>query len=74
LRKNRPVFIVDTTPGNIRYFGKYPFSKFPILDDVIRANYSVDRDFPDTNGNAAIRLYRLKSPSAESTGVGRPPD
>lgn len=39
LKKSMPRFIIDSSPSNYNYFGKYPLYSFPDLENFIRNNY-----------------------------------
>jgi len=39
LSNNKPELIIDTSPSNYRMYGRYPMSKFPVLDEYVRKNY-----------------------------------
>jgi len=43
LEKNRPLFIVDTSPGNYAAYGKYPIHRYLQLYWFIRRHYVMDR-------------------------------
>lgn len=42
LRKNSPVYFIDTAPGNYHDYGKYPIKKFPMLTKFIKKNYHLE--------------------------------
>ncbi|MBI5300433.1 MAG: glycosyltransferase family 39 protein [Deltaproteobacteria bacterium] len=55
LSNNKPELIIDTSPSNYRMYGRYPMSKFPVLDEYVHKNYVFE---------ASIRgmdIYRKKS-------------
>lgn len=39
MKKNRPLYFIDTSPGNYHDYGKYPVSKYPRLADFLKNNY-----------------------------------
>lgn len=41
LYMNRPILIVDTSPGSFRYYGKYPIQKFPLLFNFMTKHYDL---------------------------------
>jgi len=52
LRRRSPQFIVDGSPGNVAFYGKYPPSKFPRLWQILQCNYE------PTATVAGMRIYR----------------
>lgn len=54
LEERRPIFFVDTSPGNYHDYGKYPVSKYPILSRYLAANYE---QFNQLEG---ITIYKRK--------------
>ncbi len=58
LNKTRPLFIVDTAPGNIYYWRKYPIKKFPRLQAFIDASYVLDENIRSKQGKTVFRVYR----------------
>ncbi|MFA5356838.1 MAG: glycosyltransferase family 39 protein [Candidatus Omnitrophota bacterium] len=53
-----PLFIIDTSTGGHRYYGKYPPEKFIILSGLLKKYYKLDKEFFDERGEPAFRLYR----------------
>ncbi len=51
----RPLYFVDTSPGNHHDYGKYPVSKYPRLVDLLSRNYLLEAS---VNG---ADIYRLKT-------------
>lgn len=52
LHRNRPELIVDTSPGDYHYFGRYPIKDFPILYDFVEKNCRLE------NSIARVDIYR----------------
>lgn len=50
--KRRPTFIIDGSPGNVAFYGKYPPERFPRLARVLACHYSVAADI------IGMRIYR----------------
>lgn len=61
LQKNKPIFIVDTSPGNYLWFRKYPIGKFLNLNRFVKSYYLLDKKVTDEKGKVHFRVYRLKS-------------
>jgi 4-amino-4-deoxy-L-arabinose transferase-like glycosyltransferase len=51
--KELPTYIVDTSPSNYRRYARYPISKFPYLDNVIKTHYT---KLQDINGYIVYKL------------------
>lgn len=65
LSKRRPTVIIDTSPGNFRFYGKYPLTSFLALSDFVRREYALAREVRDEKGSIAFRIYqRLDVPTA----------
>jgi 4-amino-4-deoxy-L-arabinose transferase-like glycosyltransferase len=58
LAHNRPRFIVDTAPADLRGFGNYPPEKYPHLARFINAGYELDPSFAGNRTKGTLRLYR----------------
>jgi len=62
---NRPLYIVDTSPGDIRYYKKYPPEEFPALRALLEKEYFLEKTVLFSAGPAAgtplIRLYRRRN-------------
>jgi 4-amino-4-deoxy-L-arabinose transferase-like glycosyltransferase len=56
LRARRPKIFVDTSPGNLGGYGKFPLSRFPRLQSI------VDRNYTPVGDVAGARLYVLRTP------------
>jgi 4-amino-4-deoxy-L-arabinose transferase-like glycosyltransferase len=52
----RPKVFVDTSPGNLAGYGKFPLSRFPRLQSIVDRNYALSDDV------AGARLYVLRTP------------
>jgi len=70
LQTNRPVFIVDTTPGDYLRYIKYPIDKFPLLQRFVAEHYEPVGEFPDSAEKVMIRVYRVAGspPPSEQEG------
>ena len=68
LTRNKPRFIVDTSPGDYSNYRKYPIGKFPPLAAFIKQHYQPDREIRDPNGKLHFRVYRIKGFPLESEG------
>jgi hypothetical protein len=55
LDQRRPRFIVDGSPGNIAFYGKYPPSQFPRLARVLQCAYDARADV------AGMRIYERRA-------------
>ncbi|HPQ81509.1 MAG TPA: glycosyltransferase family 39 protein [bacterium] len=56
MERNRPVYFVDTSPGNHHDYGKYPVSKYPKLLEFLEKNYALEASID------GIDLYRRIRP------------
>jgi branched-subunit amino acid transport protein AzlD len=54
LDQRQPRFIVDGSPGNVAFYGKYPPSKFPPLARVLACAYDARADI------AGMRIYERR--------------
>ncbi len=70
LRENRPKFLIDATPSNKGFFGKYPVKNFPRLQQLINSNYIPDSVAHDRNGRLHYRMYRLARPLPDTEHPG----
>lgn len=57
LRNRRPTFIIDGSPGNVAFYGKYPPSKFPRLARALACDYVAEAEV------AGMRIYRRQPTS-----------
>jgi branched-subunit amino acid transport protein AzlD len=68
LEQRQPRFIVDGSPGDVAFYGKYPPSKFPPLARVLDCAYQPAADV------AGMRIYERRAapcePRAASGGPG----
>lgn len=55
LDQRQPRFIVDGSPGNVAFYGKYPPSKFPPLARVLACAYDARADV------AGMRIYERRA-------------
>jgi len=55
MERNRPVFFVDTSPGDHHDYGKYPIGKYPRLRQYVEENYRPEASV------AGADIYRRKS-------------
>jgi len=44
-----PMFLIDTSPGGLRYYDKYPLTKFPHLQQFIQQRYELSYQVFDHN-------------------------
>lgn len=56
MRVNKPVYFIDTSPGNHHDYGKYPINKFPNLLNYVNENYVFERTI------AGADIYRRRMP------------
>jgi hypothetical protein len=56
LEVRRPKIFVDTSPGNLGGYGKFPLTRFPRLQAI------VERDYARSDDVAGARLYVLRTP------------
>jgi len=52
LERNRPAFVIDTSPGDYKNFGPYPLKDFPVIRDY------VDRNCTKETAIAGMDIYR----------------
>jgi 4-amino-4-deoxy-L-arabinose transferase-like glycosyltransferase len=55
LAVRRPKILVDTSPGNLAGYGKFPISRYPRLQSIVDQNYALSDDV------AGARLYVLRT-------------
>ena len=58
LKKNKPLYIIDTSPGGYRAFGKYPIVKFKDLFDFMNERYVLDKEFYNEYGNLSFKVFK----------------
>lgn len=56
MKRDRPVYILDTSPADIHDYAKYPIGKFPLLKNYIDENYAFETRIHD------VDLYRRVKP------------
>lgn len=56
LQRDRPAYIVDTSPADIHDYAKYPIDKFPLFSEFVRNNYKLETAIND------VQLYRRDAP------------
>jgi 4-amino-4-deoxy-L-arabinose transferase-like glycosyltransferase len=57
LRTRRPVFVIDGSPGDVGFYGKYPPAHFPRLARVLACDYDAAADV------IGMRIYRRAAQS-----------
>ncbi|MEM7351450.1 MAG: glycosyltransferase family 39 protein, partial [Acidobacteriota bacterium] len=57
LDATRPRLVLDTAPGNHRYYSKYPVAKFPRFADYLARHYQLIDPVRDRQGNVAIAVW-----------------
>lgn len=57
LRSRQPGFVIDASPGNIGYYGKYPPEHYPRLAKVLTCEYNAVVEI------AGMRIYRRRASS-----------
>lgn len=55
LQTKRPLYIIDTTPGNFHQYGKYPITKYPWFFEYLTGHYDLEINI------AGADLYRRKT-------------
>lgn len=60
MKKNMPLFIVDTSLGDHRYYGKYPIGKFDRLLKFIQDYYRPEKVLFDYKGQPSFLLFKRK--------------
>lgn len=53
--KKLPTYIIDTAPSNYRRYGRYPIEKYPYLNGILSAKYSLEEEIK------GYRIYRIKN-------------
>ena len=61
LERNRPAYIIDTSPGGYFGWGRYPLERYPRLSAFIDAEYRLDRRYRNTHGDGSFDLYERRS-------------
>lgn len=62
LEASKPRLVIDTAPGNHRFYRKYPLKDFPALQSYLAAQYSKIDPVRDRRGKRYYDLY-LRHPS-----------
>jgi 4-amino-4-deoxy-L-arabinose transferase-like glycosyltransferase len=65
LEASRPAVIVDTVPGNHRFYEKYPLAKYPRLASFLAAGYERVKTIPDRKGRPCYDVYLRRGRVAE---------
>jgi len=60
LKRNKPVLIIDTSPGNYHDFGRYPMKDYPVLNDYVAENCHLEASVADMD------IYRCASAPVSS--------
>lgn len=60
IKKNKPAYIIDTSLGNYKYYGKYPLYKFGRFFNFISDNYTVDGIFFGRDMKVIFVLFKRK--------------
>jgi len=63
LEQSRPSLIVDTVPGNHRFYRKYPIEAFPRLEGYLEKNYRRSARVLDPKGRPYYDVYQRLGPS-----------
>jgi hypothetical protein len=61
LHTNKPVLIIDTSPGQYRGYGKYPPQKFPPLHDFLNTYYEVAHEIVSDTKLVALRIFKRRT-------------
>jgi len=65
MKKNKPLYFIDTSPANIHRFEKYPLNRFPELKKFIENNYQLEKTI------AGIDLYKRKKSSTSLSALSK---
>ena len=66
LAERRPRYVIDGSPGNVSFYGKYPPEKFPRLARILACGYDAQAQV------AGMRIYeRLATPRCSAAPVAR---
>lgn len=60
LEQNRPLFFVDTSPGDYSNYGKYPIAKFERLAALVQKQYRQEKKIFDKSGRHHFTIYRIQ--------------
>lgn len=71
IEKNKPIYILDTSPTNYRCYAKYAPEKFPVFAAYLKKNYTVEKLFHMKKAGWDFRLFRRIS--GPGSGIGSPP-
>ena len=52
LAARQPTFLIDASPGNVGFYGKYPPANYPRLARILECRYASEADV------AGMRIYR----------------
>ncbi len=58
LGRNKPIYIVDTSVGNHYGYGIYPPDKFSDLNNFLKENYIIEKEFFNEEGAISFRLFK----------------
>lgn len=61
LERSKPRLVIDTAPGDHRFYGKYPIKDYPSLAGYLEQKYERAEKIPDSKGRTYYRVYRRKS-------------
>jgi 4-amino-4-deoxy-L-arabinose transferase-like glycosyltransferase len=61
LQRNRPAYIIDTSPGGYFHWGRYPPERYPRLNAFIETHYLLDQRYLATHGGDRFRLFVRRS-------------
>jgi hypothetical protein len=64
LATRRPRFVIDASPGDVAFYGKYPPSQFPALAHVLDCDYQPVADV------AGMRIYERRAPRCSTAAIG----
>ncbi len=71
IKKNMPLYIVDTSLGDYKEYGKYPLYKFEKFFHFISDNYALDRMFFRRDMKIAFVLFKRKDNKLSGKLIGQ---
>jgi len=72
LLKRSPQFIVDASPGNVAFYGKYPPSKFPRLWKILQCNFEPAATVAGMQIYRRLAIPRCTSAALDPTRLANP--
>jgi hypothetical protein len=69
LSQNPPAVILDTSPSNLRFYGKYPLTSFPELSTFVRKQYALIHRLRAQDGKVLFDFFQRLDLGGGSSGL-----